>query len=290
MTARTLTRSPRIWTLNVKAAASMVPGASRLPLVAPSGEHLPGIELELPDVRVDPSHLEAYREVCRFRSQDRLPATYPHVLAFPLQLAILTDRRFPFPAIGLVHFANRVRQRRPLETGERLSFRVRATGLEPHPKGRKFELMGEARVGEELVWEEQSTILRRGQSESGGGEGEPDDRRWPTAETWRIERTVGRRYASVSGDHNPIHVNSLAARLAGFPSVIAPGMWTKARSLAALEDRLPDAYSVDVRFERPIALPARVAFGSRGEEPRREFAVHDQASGKAHLTGTVEAI
>ena len=50
-------------------------------------------------------------------------------------------------------------------------------------------------------------------------------------------------------------------------------MWTKARCLAALDSRLPDAFAVDVRFRKPILLPARVEFasadGGRGDRLRR---------------------
>lgn len=292
MTRRKLTEPPRLWVLNAKAAASVVPGASKVPFLAPAGGELPELELTLREVTIDTDHLSAYRKVCGFDARDELPATYPHVLAFPLHLAILTDRRFPFPVIGLVHFANRFIQHRPIRLDESLTFRVRPSDLERHPKGRKFELVSEARSGDELVWEERSTILRREPSdEPGDGNGGEENRGgWPVSAQWRIARAVGRRYASVSGDRNPIHVNSVAARLAGFPSVIAPGMWTKARSLAALAPRLPDAYSVDVRFERPIPLPAQVAFGSREDERGREFAVLDESSGKPHVTGTVEPV
>lgn len=47
-------------------------------------------------VTVDPKHLERYRQVCGFRDDGLLPPTYPHILAFPLQMALLTDKRFPF--------------------------------------------------------------------------------------------------------------------------------------------------------------------------------------------------
>ncbi len=73
-------------------------------------------------------------------------------------------------------------------------------------------------------------------------------------------RDLGRRYASVSGDVNLIHIHPLGAKLLGFPSAIAHGMWTKARCLAALEGRLPEAFTVEVSFRRPIVLPATVAF------------------------------
>ena len=168
---------------------------------------------------------------------DVLPATYPHMLAFPLQLALMTDSSFPFPAIGLVHIVNRIVQHRPIRADERLSLRVSATPLEPHPRGRQFSIRTEARAGDELVWEEVSTNLRRGRAD---GDAESSDRRpataidvpdasdLPAVEEWKLAGDLGRRYGTVSGDPNPIHVHPLTARLFGFPSAIAHGMWTNA--------------------------------------------------------------
>ena len=42
---------------------------------------------------------------------------------------------------------------------ERLSFKVWAGAVEPHPRGRQFSIHTEARVGDQLVWEEVSTNL-----------------------------------------------------------------------------------------------------------------------------------
>jgi acyl dehydratase len=239
-------------------------------------------------VTVDPAHLAAYNRVCGFGMRDELPATFPHVLAFPLHMKLLTHRDFPFRAVGLVHFANRITQHRPILSSERLSFRVRLHGLENHPKGRKFDIATQGTVDEELVWRDTSTILR-----VGGGEEGPDDREdepdeLPTSAEWRVERSTGARYAIVSRDRNPIHVNRLAAKLFGFPSVIAPGMWTKARCLAALEGHLPEAFTVEAEFRRPLVLPAKVAFGSWLEGDRRRIAVHDSGSDKIHLLGSLD--
>ena len=50
---------------------------------------------------------------------------------------------------------------------------------------------------------------------------------------------IGRRYAGVSGDPNPIHMYAVTARLFGFKSAIAHGMWSYARVLAALGAQRP---------------------------------------------------
>jgi acyl dehydratase len=233
------------------------------------------------------------------------------MLAFPLHLALMTDGSFPFPAIGLVHISNRIRVVRPIRVTEELTVRVWPGELQPHPRGRQFSVFSEARVGEEVVWEEESVNLRRGGSGgsegtggsegaggsggsegAGGSDGGAAGRRspnepLPATATWRLPADLGRRYASVSGDFNPIHVHPLTARLFGFPTAIAHGMWTKARSLAALQGTLPDAYTVEVSFRRPILLPATVEFAEAAVDGGLRFAVRDAKKGTPHLDGSV---
>ena len=55
-------------------------------------------------------------------------------------------------------------------------------------------------------------------------------------------------------------MHDLTAKAFGFPRAIAHGMWSKARCLAALEGQLPDAFTTEVAFKRPILLPAKVEF------------------------------
>ncbi|MDQ6778600.1 MAG: hypothetical protein M3071_20785 [Actinomycetota bacterium] len=291
MSERALSSPPGMIPLFLRAGASLVPGASALPFVAGGGKELPELELVLTDVEIDRDRLAAYDRVCGFSLRDEVPSTYIHVLAFPLHLALMTDGSFPFPAVGLVHIENRITQHRPVRLGDRLSIRVRATGLEPHPRGRKFSLISKARVGQELVWEEESVNLRRG---SGGGSkvserASADE--LPTTAQWRLPGDLGRRYASVSGDHNPIHIHPLTARLFGFPSAIAHGMWAKARSLAALENRLAPGYTVEVAFKRPIVLPGKVAFGERdsGGDGEISFGVRALSRNSTHLVGSVRS-
>jgi hypothetical protein len=228
------------------------------------------------------------------------------VLAFPLQMAVMADGGFPFGAVGLVHVENRIEQRRPIGGGEELAIRVHPTALQPHPKGQTFSLLTEATIGSEQVWSSTSTMLRRGKADGAHPDAKPEphqvvhpgDRQsdavresalWAGAANaeWRLGGDLGRRYAAVSGDRNPIHMHSLTAKPLGFPGAIAHGMWTKARCLAALDSRLPDAFAADVRFRKPILLPRRVEFASAAEGEEIAFAVRDAKHGTPHLDGRV---
>ena len=239
---------------------------------------------ELPDreltrsVDVDRGHLAAYDRVCGFRLRDDLPATYPHVLAFPLHMELLTGP-FPLSPLGLVHVANRIERLRAIRADERLELRVRAADMRPHDRGTQFDMLAEAAVEGETVWRGRSTYLRREGKSGGGGR---DGAEPPVASAvWRVPGDIGRRYARVSGDSNPIHLHPLTAKALGQPGAIAHGMWTKARCLAALEGELPEAYVVEVRFKLPLRIPGRVAFSRGGDS----FAVHDARSGRPHLEG-----
>ncbi len=271
-----------------RAALPLVPGASLLPFVAGRGKEMPALERSASGVRVDPAALAAYDRVCGFTLRDALPATYLHVRAFPMHMELMTDGRFPFPAVGLVHLSNRIVVHRPARVGETFDLVVRTTPIEPHAKGRTFALVSTASVDGEVVWEDYSTMLRRG---GGGGSGEPRQsdaaEQHPVAGApvdWKLPGDLGRRYGSVSGDRNPIHMHALSARLFGFPQAIAHGMWTKARCLAALESSLPDSYTVDVSFRKPILLPGRVTF----EHQDGQFTVRSAKRPEIiHLEGTV---
>jgi hypothetical protein len=269
--------------LFAKAGAGLLPN---LPIIGGRrSSEVPDLQLRMNDVSVSRERLAEYCRVCEFSQSGLLPTTYPHILAFPLHLALMTDGSFPFPAIGLVHIENRITQRRPISDSETLSLRVWATPIEPHPRGRQFSVCTEASVDGEVVWEEVSTNLRRGGG-SGSGSGKGREREDPPATaTWSLAGDLGRRYASVSGDMNPIHIHPLTARLFGFPSAIAHGMWSKARCLAALQDRLPDAFTVKVSFRKPILLPAKVEFAESDER----FQVRDAKKGSTHLDGSLTA-
>jgi acyl dehydratase len=288
MTARTLESSPSILPLYARAAAPMIPGASLLPFVPGGGGEIPDLELDLAGVRAKPEDVAAYAKVCGFALRDHLPPTYPHVLAFPLHMAVMADGSFPFGAVGLVHVENRIEQHRRIGIGEELAINVRPTKLQPHPKGRTFSLLTKVTVDGEPVWESTSTMLRRGKGDDSAG-GEKSFAPLPAdaaaGAEWKLGGDLGRSYASVSGDRNPIHMHSLTAKPLGFPSAIAHGMWTKARCLAALESRLPDAFAVDVRFRKPILLPARVEFASAAEGEEIVFAVRDAKRQTPHLDG-----
>jgi acyl dehydratase len=283
----------------LRAALPSIPVVNQLPGVRKTGGD-PSALHEVRTATVTREHVAAYARVCGFPLKDSAPATFPHVLAFPLHMAVMTSPAFPFPAIGTVHLANTLIQHRPVEVGETLQLEVHTSEVRAHPKGRAIDFLATATVGEETVWESTSTYLRRGRGDV-GSPGSTDERSTdggstdagdvvPGRVTWRLAGDVGRRYAAVSGDHNPIHLYPLTARALGFKRQIAHGMWSLARCVAALENRLPDAVTVEAAFKKPIFLPGSVAFGQDPVDDGIAFALTSPRNGAPHVVGHTRAV
>jgi acyl dehydratase len=292
MAERTISGQPNALPTMLRAALPVLPGVNLIPGIAKKGSSLPDLTLRRKGIEVEADHVAAYAGVCGFEPSQTLPFTYPHMLAFPLHMGIMTDSSFPFPAIGTVHVGNRITQHRPIAPSERLDVSASAVNLRPHVKGRVFDLVTTVRTteGGETVWESTSNYLRLGKGDPDAkGEHDPFDVVPGTGIVWSLPGGLGREYAAVSGDHNPIHLYPLSAKAFGFKRQIAHGMWSKARCVAAFANRLGDEATVEVEFKKPIFLPGKVAFGSRVVETDAQhgldFSLTSPGSGAPHLVG-----
>lgn len=224
------------------------------------GSEVPDRTLRVEDVRIDRGHLAAYQRITGHAVDDTVPQPYPWVLAFPVQTALMARPDFPVALPGLVHLENRVTTHRRLDAAEPLTLDVTAGALRPHRRGRTLEVRLEARVAGEVAWACDSVYLARGRGteDAARGEAPPALASGPPAGLWRLESDLGRRYAAVSGDVNPIHLHPLAARAMGFPRHLAHGMWTYARTLAALGRGSLGPSTSRVWFTAPVFLPSTV--------------------------------
>ena len=92
------------------------------------GAVLPDVRARQDGIRIDTDRLIRYARVCGFTVGEALPLTYPHVLGFPLQVAVMARADFPFALVGLVHVENVITWSRPLTPGDALDIEVRPAG------------------------------------------------------------------------------------------------------------------------------------------------------------------
>jgi acyl dehydratase len=252
---------------------------------------LPTQRLVRSAVELSPAGIAAYGRACGFRREQGVPLSYPHVLAFPLHLMLLTRPSFPYPASGMVHLANRIRQHQRLHEGQALRLEVYCERWVAHPKGQALSIATRAYGAGALVWESDSLYLRR-EVENHVGELWDDALPLPEegllrTQRWVLPADLGRRFARVSGDFNPIHTSLIGAKIFGFRRAIAHGMWTLGRALAAGQP--PGglaAAEAHCDFKLPIFLPGQVALWSHPlSGPRRAFEVRNVAGDKPHMRG-----
>ena len=263
--------------------------AGSLPVV-PRGEQVPDRTVTVEELPIDHTNVAAYAAVTGLRYGNNVPLTYPFALTFPSVMSLVTGFDFPFAAMGAVHTENQITQYRPIAVTDTVGVRVHAENLREHRKGLLVDVVTDVSVGNETAWHQVTTFLHQ-QRTSLSDEPKPPPEKQPKlpppGTILKITPAKIRRYAAVGGDHNPIHTNPIAAKLFGFPTVIAHGMFSAAAVLANIEGRFPDAVRYSVRFAKPVVLPATAGLYVEEAGDGWDIALRNVSKGYPHLTGTV---
>ena len=245
-----------------------------------------------PAVTLDAADVAADAKVCGFKPEVGVPVLYPQMLTFPLAMEFFASAHCPWPAMGTVHLANRIRQHARLNVGDVLRVEMRTGELLAHEKGQVFTLEFAISRDADLVWDGTMTALRLGVQNPVGkpyASALGSEADLSCQATFNAPADIGRRYGLVSGDMNPIHLSAPSAKLFGFRQAIAHGLWTKARALAAMLPRQPiDKAEVTVEFKTPLYLPGRASLWAtrqvQGSLPHNAlFEVRNAKGDKPHL-------
>jgi hypothetical protein len=266
--------------------------AGALPFV-PRSDSLPTRTLNVDELPIDRANVAEYASVTGLRYGDAVPLTYPFALTFPTVMSLVTGFDFPFAAMGSVHIENHITQYRPIKVTDTVNIEVHAENLREHRKGLLVDLVSDVSVGNEVAWHQVTTFLHQQRTSLSDEPKPPPEKqaKLPAPKAIvRISPGQIRRYASIGGDHNPIHTNPVGAKLFGFPTVIAHGMFSAAAVLANLEAALPDAVTYSVRFGKPLLLPASAGLYVNQVQDGWDLSLRNISKGYPHLTGTLRAL
>lgn len=205
----------------------------------------------------------------------------PHLFpqwGFPLIAGTLVG--LPWRLDKVLNQGCRVDVRAPLRRG--LPLRLRAQLVEATDEGHRIRLVQRLWTGTEESPEalecDVIAVIPTGRRAGERARRSEDESAWTTVGGFRADRRDGWRFGVLTGDLNPIHWIGPYAKLAGFPRQILHGFGSLARSWEILANSGP-VQGIDVRFTRPLVLPARATVQAAAADPagRRAIRLTDGA-------------
>jgi len=301
-------QGPVIQALGRAAMATLRERLGRAP-GSPTG--VPGPELHAVVSPRDPALIEAFIRTCGGDPKAWRGVLPPHLfpqIAFPLLSRTLEGCGYPL--VRAMNGGCAIRVRAPIPADQPIELRARLASVDDN--GRRAILtqrltMGTAAVPDALEAETRVFVplpRPKGEARDEGPRADrprvPDDAR--ELASWRLTPTHGIDFALITGDINPIHWLPPAARAAGFRNTILHGFATLGRAVEGLNRAhfAGDAgrlRAIDVRFTRPLVLPARVglfigaadAGDPEGDAPATTpIWIGDAPGGPAYLVGHFE--
>lgn len=220
------------------------------------------IEKRYTSVYLDKAKLKAFADF--LDSSNQRPLSYLYCIAQRAQIAAMLDKEFSIALPGMVHLENILEAKKawsvekPFEIEVKLSVAYKAEGsLIPRCEVNFYQ-------EDEKVLSCLSTYMARRKISSSHKKKEKQAVILPKPshrQAWSISANTGKKYAAVSGDHNPIHTYAFFARLMGFKRAIAHGWYSVARAAVEAEKkRGKDITFIEVAFKSPVFLPSEQHF------------------------------
>ena len=244
----------------------------------------------LENIRIEPGRVTQYAHACGFSPDaDTVPVTFCQTLFNALMGRYFTSGFFPASPLGLIHVRQMCERIQPLRPGEIVDLFLAMESAESVEKGLEITFRQQVSAKGEIVWKGSSTFLLKrkgagGRKKNKEAEEEPGFSRLVSFD---VPAGTGRRYAAVSGDFNPHHISGIAAKLMGFKTPIAHGMWTMARCAAEIENLLASekqGFQIRASFKKPVFMPSRVSLSCR-RDAGISFILENEQTGIPHILG-----
>lgn len=226
-----------------------------------TGDALPHFRATWKGARADEALVRRYCDACSLPYDGHLPVFYPHILASPIHLDMISRPEFPLSPTGAVHARNHLIQHAPMPVDQPFDVTCELATTRVLKQGLEFEITTTLSAGEKRYWESISANLIRGkhfgdpEAPSDLAEVPPVPEEGFETHTWEVPRRMGWRYARITGDFNPIHISRILAKFMGFRRDLIHGMWSAARCGAHLPP-LPEQFplQLDVLFKGPVYM------------------------------------
>ena len=227
-------------------------------------DSLPKHELRWSLPNIDSKELNAYNRLCSWEDNECFPLCFPYVMGGALHLQLL--KLLPVPAMGLLHLRSEIKLLKAIDMTSPCELVCRTGESTISPQGYEFEALSFLEQGGEICWSCKATFLRRGNF-SGATDSQTSTLRkldyLNPQGSFYVPRNIGRKYARLCGDYNPIHISTPTAWLFGLKRSIAHGMWVVARAIALLPEQIN---YLELAFKGPVFTGGNVEIVKEGQD------------------------
>ncbi|CAG1006316.1 hypothetical protein BURK2_03472 [Burkholderiales bacterium] len=264
-------------------ARALVP--KRRPLV------LPQLELRLAPAPVSARDYADYLALTGLSDGALLPLTWPQVWGFRLQMAMLTDRRFPLPIWSALQVRNRLVQHASLPRDAAYGLCVAPNALRRLEKGVEIDLATRlADAQGQWVWESITTFYWRGRKHA-APDALAEDAASPSVDglalaRWASGSGAGWRFGALTGDYNGIHWSDGYARAFGFKRAFHHPPRVVGQCLAHLGvEREAPQQSLDLWIKGPVFYRSQLELFAGEKASTRVFGLHVDGDSRPALVG-----
>ena len=234
--------------------------------------------------------VDAYVEWCGAdpaRYRDTIPAHMFPQWGFPLITETL--KGIPYKLTGVLNQGTHVEVKGPIPRNVPLRLKARLEALDDDGyKARIHQrlITGTDENPELLITDVFAVIVHK--RKQGQSERAEETVNWKEIGEFSAGRWDGLQFGILTGDMNPIHWVPPYAKVAGFKRQILHGFASFARSwetvVSSLGKDIPEA---DVRFVRPMVLPATVKVELESSRKKQRQIRLTDASGKVYMAGSL---
>jgi hypothetical protein len=262
-------RRPSVAAYMVRALRGGANGA--LNAIPPLSASWRGCRLAAPD-------LDRFRQCVHWPATHGFPVLFPQVLAFPLQMTLLTHRDFPLPVWRALQVRNHLRQHRPLTPDTAFDLATVVAAARGLDKGIEVDLRTTVQHGADLCWEGITTFYYRGRHglarETGPQRLDTPPRPATELARWRAPVRGRWQFARLTGDFNGIHGWDWYARRLGFRSAFQHPQRALGQCLARLAPPGTDApQQLETWLKGPVYYGSAVRLHAATGVDRHSFAL-----------------
>ena len=253
----------------------------------------PYLNVIMENASIDRANLLLYRNLTGYEDDGKLPVLYPHAIASPIYMFMLSQKEFPLNLLGALHLKNRIISYRKISEKETFSIDVRMGKVRILSNGIEFDFSVILSQRDEILWKGVSTWFKRGNFGQSNEKLNTFDTLTPIGRgqlmcELEIPEDIGKRFAKVTGDYNPIHISPLMARLFGLKRNIIHAMWFCGfigSKLFHLNKINP--IQIDLAFRSPIFVGSKATVISEARDKNLRFDTYCQGNSKVCINGFI---